>query len=892
MWGVWGRLLLLGRAFVPVRTPPRPGALEPFPEAHLPHATRFGPCAIRLPGPPLPVDAVLPRLGAALAEAGAAVLQAPTGAGKTTRVPLALLGAEGLGDQRIVMLEPRRIAARAAARRLASQLGERVGETVGLRVRGETRVSRRTRIEVVTEGVLTQRLVRDPALEDGGAVGVVVFDEVHERSLQSDLGLALCLQARALLRPDLHLLAMSATLDGARFAALLGDAPVVTSEGRTFPVEPRYLGPPRTDARGRPQRIEDAVADAVRRALADETGSVLAFLPGAGEIRRTAERLDGTVPRDVRIAPLYGDLSARDQDAAVEPAPPGTRKVVLATSIAETSLTIEGVRVVVDSGLARRPRFDAGSGMSRLETVRVSRAEADQRLGRAGRTEPGVGYRLWGEAEQAALRPFAPAEITQADLAPLALTLAAWGAAPDELDWLDAPPEAAFATARELLTELDALDPDGALTPHGRAMAALPMHPRLAHLGLRARDLGRAGLGADLVGLLAERDVFRFGGRVPDVDLRLRVEAIRGGHGATFRGVRLDRGSLDRARQEARRWRQAWDGTDRPGDLDAAGALLALAYPDRVAQRVAETAEGVRYRLREGRAARLDLDQSLADAPFLAVGDLDDRTGGARVFLAAPLDAEEVASLFADQIVEEEVVAWDARAGRVAATQVRRLGAVVLAEAPIRQPAPHLVTAGLVEGIRQKGADALPWTKDTRRLRERMAFLHHHLGAPWPDVSDAALLDTLSDWLGPYLAGMSRLSDLTRLDLGMVLGQLGPPGARGELGRLAPSHVTVPSGSVRPLDYADPDAPVLAVRLQEVFGMETTPRVLGGTLPVLMHLLSPAQRPVQVTADLASFWRDAYFDVRKDLRGRYPKHHWPENPLDATPTARAKRRKG
>jgi ATP-dependent helicase HrpB len=845
--------------------------------------------AIDLPGPSLPVDAVLPHLVAALAEADAAVLQAPTGAGKTTRVPLALLRAGWLGDRGILMLEPRRIAARASARRLASQLGERVGETVGLRVRGETKVGRQTRIEVVTEGVLTQRLLRDPGLEQSQPVGIVVFDEVHERSLQSDLGLALSLQAQGLLRPDLKLLAMSATLDGERFAALLGGAPIVTSEGRTFPVEARYLGAPRPDAGGRPPRIEDAVADAVRRALADEPGSVLAFLPGSGEIRRTAERLDGTVPRGVAIAPLYGDLSSRDQDAAIAPAPLGTRKVVLATSIAETSLTIEGVRVVVDSGLARRPRFDPSSGMSRLETVRVSRAEADQRLGRAGRVEPGVGYRLWSEVEHAALRPFAPPEITQADLAPLALTLAAWGAHPDELRWLDPPPEAAFETARELLRELDALDADGALTDHGRAMADLPMHPRLAHLALRARDLGRAALAADLVGLLSERDLFRYAGRLPDVDLRLRVEAIRGARDLSHRGARLDRGALHRARHEAKRWRSAWRAADQPGDLDWAGPLLALAYPDRLGQRVAETADGARYRLREGRAVLLDRDQPLADAPFLAVGDLDDRRGGARVFLAAPLDADDIEALFADQIVSDESVRWDAEAGRVVARRVRRLGAVVLSEAPIRDPAPHLVTTGLVEGVRQAGLGALPWTKETRRLRDRMAFLHHHLGDDWPDVSDAALLDGLETWLGPYLAGMSRLSDLYQLDLGMVLRQLG--GSRSELDRLAPSHQTVPSGSVRPLDYSDPDAPVLAVRLQEVFGLEETPRVLGGRVPVLMHLLSPAQRPVQVTADLASFWRDAYFDVRKDMRGRYPKHHWPENPLDATPTARAKRRR-
>ena len=846
------------------------------------------PLVIRLPGPPLPVDAVLPRLVAALGANGTAVLQAPTGAGKTTRVPLALLQADWR-EGTVLVLEPRRIAARAAARRLAAHLGERVGETVGYRVRGETRVGRGTQIEVVTEGVLTQRLLRDPGL-DAGRVGVVVFDEVHERSLQSDLGLALVLQSRELLRPDLRVLAMSATLDGARFSKLMGDAPVVTSEGRTFPVEPRYLGRPQPRAGGRPPRIEDAVADAVRRALAEEPGSVLAFLPGAGEIRRTAERLDGTLPAAVTLAPLYGDLGAREQDAAIEPAPPGRRKVVLATSIAETSLTIEGVRVVVDSGLARRPRFDAASGMSRLETVRVSRAEADQRMGRAGRTEPGVGYRLWSETEQAALQPFAPPEIVQADLAPLALALAAWGAAPDDLRWLDPPPDAAYDTARELLQELGALTEVGTLTDAGRAMAPLPIHPRLASMSLRAREMGRAGLAADVVGLLGERDVFRYKDRVPDVDLRLRVEAIRGTDTASHRGVRLDRGSLDRARKEAWRWRQAWRATDEPGDLHDAGLLLALAYPDRIAQRVGEGAEGVRYRMREGRSARLDGAQSLADAPFLAVGDLDDRTGGARVFLAAPISQDEIDALFADQILEQETVEWDAEAGRVRAERVRRLGAVVLSAAPIRKPPPHLVTAGLVEGVRQSGLGALPWTKDTARLRERLAFLHHHEPEAWPDVSDDALLDGLADWLGPYLAGMSRLSDLARLDLGMVLHALAGH-RRAELDRLAPSHLTVPSGSVRPLDYSDPEAPVLAVRLQEVFGMTETPRVLDGRQPLLMHLLSPAQRPVQVTADLASFWADAYFDVRKDLRGRYPKHHWPENPLEATPTARAKRRR-
>ena len=875
----------------PVRAP----SPIPHPPSPIPHPPSLVPRP--LPHPALPVDAVLPRLVAALGAGRAAVLQAPPGAGKTTRVPLALLDADWLDGRDVVMLEPRRIAARAAARRLASQLGERVGGAVGFRVRGESRVGRQTRIEVVTEGILTRRLLSDPALSDGPRpVGVVVFDEYHERSLQADLGLALCLQAQALLRPDLRVVVMSATLDGARVARLLGpDAAVVASEGRTFPVTTHYLGSPRGGRGGRVETsagdgVANAVADAVRRALSSEPGSVLAFLPGAGEIRRAARALDGTLPADVRLAPLYGDLSARDQDAAVAPAPPGTRKVVLATSIAETSLTIEGVRVVVDGGLARRPRFDAGSGMSRLETVRVSRAEADQRRGRAGRTEPGVCYRLWSETEQAALRDFAPPEVLQADLAPLALDLAAWGAEPDELAWLDAPPEATYHAARELLAELGALD-GGALSDHGRAMAELPMHPRLAHLALRARDEGRAGLAADLVGLLSERDPFRYETRVPDVDARLRVEALRGAEGLSFRGVRLDRGALARARKEAERWRDAWGGADRADDLDAVGRLLALAYPDRVAQRVADSPQGARYRLREGRAARLDPDQPLADQPLLAVGDLDDRHGGARVFLAAPLSSGDVEELFADQVVTEDDVSWDGSAGLVRARRVTRLGAVVLREGPLAAPPPHLVTAALVEGVREGGVAALPWSKDTRRLRERLAFLHHHLGAPWPDVSDDALMGGVADWLGPYLAGMKRLSDLGRLDLGQALVAPVPYAERGGLDRLAPSHVTVPSGSVRPLDYSDPDAPVLAVRLQEVFGLEATPRVLGGRLPVVMQLLSPAGRPAQVTTDLASFWRGAYFDVRRDLRGRYPKHHWPENPLEATPTARAKRRR-
>ena len=827
----------------------------------------------RLPGPALPVDAELPRLVAALAAHPAAVLVAPPGAGKTTRVPLALLGGT---DGRIVMLEPRRIAARAAARRLAQTLGERVGSTVGLRVRGETRVSAATRIEVVTEGVLVRTLLDDPELR---GVGCVVFDEFHERSLYADLGLALVLHAREILRPDLRVLVMSATLDGARVARLLGpDAAVVESTGRAFPVDIRHG---RAPASWRPRDVADAVAGAVLEALGADGGSVLAFLPGTGEIRATAERLEGRVPADVAVAPLYGTLSAEAQDAAIEPAPPGRRKAVLATSIAETSLTIDGVRVVVDAGLARRPRHDAGSGMSRLETVRVSRAEADQRAGRAGRTAPGVAVRLWSLPEDAALEPFARPEITQADLAPLALALAAWGAAPDELRWLDPPPAAAFDAARTLLASLGALDAGGALTAHGRALAELPMHPRLGHLALRA---GRTALAADVVALLSERDPVRPDGPQPvDADLRLRVEALRGRRPHVANG-RLDAGALKAARDEAARWRSAWNAREGRESLDEVGRLVALAYPDRVAQRVGENAAGARYRMRDGQTALLDRTQPLADAPFLALAALDARVGGARVFLAAPLDAADIEALFADQIVTDDTVAWDGQAVR--ARRTVRLGAVVLRDAALRDPDPAAVARAFADGLRAAGAAALPWSPDARRLRERLTFLQHHAPEAWPDVSDAAL--DASDWLAPYVGGMRKLADLARVDLTAALnGLVGWPQA-GDVERLAPSHVAVPSGSNIPLDYSDPEAPVLAVRLQEVFGLRETPRVMG--VPVLMHLLSPAGRPAQVTRDLASFWSAGYFDVRKDLRGRYPKHAWPDDPTTAEPTARVRRR--
>lgn len=857
--------------------------------------------------PPLPIDDALPALRAALAARPVAVLQAPPGAGKTTRVPLALLDAPWLDGRKLVMLEPRRLAARAAARRMAQTLGERVGETVGHRVRMDTRVGARTRIEVVTEGVLTRLLQDDPTLD---AYGAVVFDEYHERSLHADLGLALVLQARQLVRDDLRVLVMSATLEGARVAALLGrsdgdvDAPIVTSEGRSFPVEVRWR-----PVRPEPRQLEGALATTVRQALAAHDGDVLAFLPGAGEIARAHRILDdGTLPRDVTVHALHGTLAGDVQDAAIAPSPPGTRKVVLATSIAETSLTIEGVRVVVDAGLARGPRFDPRTGMTRLETGRVSQAGATQRAGRAGRVAPGVCYRLWPEAEHAGLLAHATPEIRDADLVPLALDLAVAGVRDaDELLWLDPPPAPAVAQARALLAQLGALDADGRVTPHGRRMAALPLHPRLAHLCLVAADLDAAALACDLAALLAERDVLRAaptsGGppRFPDADVRLRLDLVRGGGiPAAVHGWEVDAVGVRRARDEARALRERLRGVlgqrvERGEDRDdLAGVLLAHAYPDRIAQRRAPAAPGDasrepagRFLLRSGRGATLDPSQPLAREGWLAVAELGGMGGDPRVLLAAPLTRDEIAEHFAAQLETVREVAWDdaagaGGAGAVRAREVVRLGALTLRERALRDVDPEAVAHALAGALRADGIVALPWSDAARALRERVAFARTVEGADaWPDWHDDALLASLDDWLAPHLVGLRSRADVARLDLAEVLRGTLSWTQRQALDALAPTHLEVPSGARHRVDYADPSAPVLAVRLQELFGMAETPRVGKGRVAVVVHLLSPAHRPVQVTRDLAGFWRTSYHDVRKDLRGRYPKHDWPEDPLTA-----------
>ncbi|MBB6250521.1 ATP-dependent helicase HrpB [Nitrospirillum iridis] len=820
----------------------------------------------------LPIDAVLPELLRVLADSPNAVLQAAPGAGKTTRVPLALLDQPWLDGQRVIMLEPRRLAARAAAKRMADTLGEAVGETVGYRVRLDTRVGPRTRIEVVTEGLFLRQLQGDPSLE---RVGAVLFDEFHERSLDGDLALAFCLQAQGLLREELRLLVMSATLDGGSVAALLGDAPIVSSEGRAFPVETRWVEPAATD------RLEMAVARVVKRAMMEETGSALVFLPGTGEIRRAEKALaDLGLPRDVVVAPLYGDLALDQQEAAIRPAAGGQRKVVLATAIAETSLTIDGIRIVVDAGQARLGRFDPGSGMNRLETARVSRASADQRRGRAGRLEPGLCYRLWSEQADRALTPYAPPEILRADLAPLALELAAWGVDDvADLPWLDLPPAAPLAQARTLLAQLGALTDDLKITPHGRRMATLGMHPRLAHMVLVGMDMGLGAAAVHLAALLEERDPLR--GIARDTDLRRRLDLLSGQDGGA-----ADRSALRQIRESARQTMRQLRITDRSFTGEDAGRLLALAYPDRLAQK--RPGSQGQYRLANGKGAVLDTADALSRHDWLAVGDLDGDTREARIYLAAPITREEIEEVYADRIVTEEVVTWDVREQAVLARRRRRLFGLVLKDEVLTQPPAEAVAAAMMTGIRELGVTALPWTKALEAWRERVRFLHRSGTAEtWPDLSDEGLLASLEDWLAPYLPGISRAGHLQRLDLhGALTGLLDWPLSQA-LERQAPTHIDVPSGSRLPIDYSG-EIPTLAVRLQELFGLAQTPTVAG--VPVLLHLLSPAHRPIQVTRDLASFWANTYRDVKKDLAGRYPRHYWPDNPLEAEPTARAKRR--
>jgi ATP-dependent helicase HrpB len=761
------------------------------------------------------------------------------------------------------MLEPRRLAARAAARRMAASLGESVGETVGWRVRLDARVGPKTRIEVVTEGILTRRLQSDPALD---GIGLLIFDEVHERGLDGDLALALALDARDGLRDDLRILAMSATLDAAPFAALLRDAAIVSAPGRSFPVETHHL------PRARDSRLEDDMAAAIRRALAASAGSILGFLPGEGEIRRTADRLAG-LPPDIDILPLYGAMPAEAQDRTIRPAASGRRKLVLATTIAESSLTIDGIGVVVDCGYKRAPRFDPASGMTRLETVRVSAASADQRRGRAGRLGPGVCWRLWAAQEHRALAPFDVPEILQADLAPLALDLAQWGVAdPSLLRWLDPPPAASYGQARALLRALGAIDDRGAITGMGKAMARLPLHPRLAHMVVAGAAAGHGALACDLAAVLSERDMLAGRG---DADLRTRIDAIRTGRA----DASVNRAARDRARAASRQLRRIAHIRD-GDDGGTVGPLIALAWPDRIAQR--RGGHG-RYRLSGGGGAVIAEADPLAAEDFLAVAETDGKAE-ARIFLAAPIARAEIESMFAERIETTDAVEWDSRAEAVAARRQRRLGALVLDDRLLAAPDPERVFAAMLDGVRAMGLGALPWSDAARSLQARVAFLRRLFPDDgWPDLTDPTLAATVESWLTPYLAGITRKAQLARLDLAAILAAQVPPALLGRLDRLAPARIAIPSGAQVAIDYAGDNAPSLRARLQEMFGLAATPRIADGRAALTVELLSPARRPVAVTGDLASFWKNGYIQVRSELRGRYPKHAWPEDPLTATP---------
>ena len=822
----------------------------------------------------LPVDEVLDPLKQALRNGCAAVLVAPPGAGKTTRVPLELIGqpwmptdsAQGQKPGKIIVLEPRRLAARAAAERMAQLLGEPLGETIGLRARLQSKTSPGNRIEVVTEGVFTRMIMNDPSLE---GIAAVIFDEFHERSLDADQGLALALDAQAGLREDLRILVMSATLDGARVARLLGDAPVIESQGRAYPVETRYLG------RDPNQRLEEAASAAILKALRADPGSILVFLPGQGEIRRTAEMLGERISDEtIDIAPLFGAMDRRAQDLAISPAQPGRRKIVLATSIAETSLTIEGVRIVIDSGLARIPRYEPDIGLTRLETVRVSRAGADQRRGRAGRTEPGVCYRLWEAAATGSLEAFARPEILAADLSQLLLDLAQWGARdPAELSWLDPPPQPAIAEARKLLQSLGALDSEGAITDRGRAMRSLPLPPRLARMVMQAASTGAQALAADIAAVLVERGM---GGN--EIDLTHRV--------ARFRADR------SRRAQDMKRLAQGWAktaagfaSTHSAETADwSCGALLALAYPDRLAK--ARGASGA-FLMANGRAAQLEPQEALARAPWLAIAEIAGRAASARILAAAEISASNLEATAGDSIEEVEDIAFDRASASVRRRRLRRFGAIALQEQPMPIEGP-VAARVLARGIAGMGIDRLPWSKAQTQVRERVAYLRQADPAGWPDLGDEALVASADSWLAPFIEGRSSLAAISPDDLANALSALLPWPLPQQLDEQAPTHFRTLAGSSIALDYGAEGGPVLSVRVQELYGLLAHPCIANGRIPVTLQLLSPAHRPIQITRDLPGFWKGSWASVKAEMKGRYPKHLWPDDPAGANATTRIK----
>ncbi|TWB10262.1 ATP-dependent helicase HrpB [Rhizobium sp. ERR 1071] len=816
-----------------------------------------------LPG--LPVSHVLADIGAALAEERRAVLSAPPGAGKTTLVPLYLLDEAWRGDDRIILLEPRRLAARAAAARMASLLGEQVGDTVGYRMRLDNRISPKTRIEVVTEGVFARMILDDPELS---GISTVIFDEFHERSLDADFGLALALDVQAALREDLRILVMSATLDVERVAALLDHPPVIESMGRSFPIDIRHQDRPAGE------RIEDTVTRAILDAHAREQGSILAFLPGQAEITRTVERLEGRFRPETMIAPLYGNLSQKEQDAAIRPAPQGTRKIVLATSIAETSITIDGVRIIIDSGLQRLPVFEASTGITRLETVRVSRASADQRAGRAGRTEPGIAIRLWHPGQTAALPAFTPPQILSSDLSGLALDLAHWGVQdPATLAFVDQPPATTLAEARALLRQLGALDAENGLTARGRLMRELALPPRLAAMVISAGEFGQAREAALLAVLLTEQGL---GGQSIDVEDRLR-------RFKTEKGERAEA-----ARRLAGRLAQAAGGNGgTPSSIPPlVGALLLHAFPDRIA--LQRGGRG-RFVMANGRGAELPETERLAGSQMLVVADLTGRAAHARVLAAAEISRADVEEHLPGEIRTEDQSFFDRASRQVRARRVTRLGAIIFEETPLPRPTGEPAAKALADGIRELGIGVLPFSKEATQLRDRIGFLHRTIGDPWPDMSDEALLARLEEWFMPFQPDARGLSDISAGSLSNGLMSLVPHELQRDLARMAPTHFEAPTGHRHPIQY-DGEEPLLTIRVQELFGLKQHPAIGGGRLPLVLELTSPAHRPIQTTRDLPGFWAGSWKDVRADMRGRYPRHPWPEDPAEALPTTRAKPR--
>ncbi|MDK4733525.1 ATP-dependent helicase HrpB [Rhizobium sp. CNPSo 3490] len=812
--------------------------------------------------PELPVSHVLPAVAAALAEQRRAVLSAPPGAGKTTLVPLYLLDQPWRGDGKIILLEPRRLAARAAASRMASLIGEKVGETIGYRMRLDSRISAATRVEVVTEGVFARMILDDPELT---GVSTVLFDEFHERSLDADFGLALALDVQSALREDLRVLVMSATLDVERVAALLDNPPIIESLGRSFPIDIRYQD------RAGGERIEDAVSRVIIEAHADEDGSILAFLPGQAEITRTVERLQGRFGPETLIAPLYGNLSQKEQDAAIRPAPKGMRKIVLATSIAETSITIDGVRIVIDSGLQRLPVFEASTGITRLETVRVSRASADQRAGRAGRTEPGIAIRLWHQGQTAALPAFTPPQILSSDLSGLVLDLAHWGVQdPASLAFVDLPPETTLKEARALLGQLGALDKDGALTARGKMMRDLALPPRLAAMVVSSGESGHAREAAMIAVLLTEQGL---GGSSIDIDDRLR----------RFKAERGDR--ADASRRLAGRLAAGLDPVTTAAPV-LAGQLLLHAFPDRIA--LQRGGRG-RFVMVNGRGAELPETERLAGSQMLVIADLTGRAAQGRILAAAEVTRADIEAELPGEIRTDDQIFFDRQSRQVRARRATRLGAIVFEETPLPRPSGAAVTQALIEGVRELGLDQLAFSKEAMQLRERIGFLHRTIGDPWPDVSDDALLSRLEDWFAPFQEDARSLSEVSAAGLSNGLMSLVPHELQRDLSRLAPTHFEAPTGQKHPIQY-EGEEPVLTIRVQELFGLKQHPAVAGGRLPLLLELTSPAHRPIQTTRDLPGFWVGSWKDVRAEMRGRYPRHPWPERPEEALPTTRAKPR--